>query len=306
MERALVLGATGGTGRRIAAELLRRGVGTRVASRSRDRLAAIFGDTGAEIRVVDAAERSGVREALRGCDVVFHCVGLPMEAFGRHVELARAVTGAAGEVGARPLLLSSYWSYGPLPDRPVREDFRPPLEVEAARIRRREEDVFLEAGGAVAVLPDFFGPHATVSVLNDALASVLEGSTVYWPGSPDAARDFLFLPDLGPALCDLAEREACWGRRWNVPGSGARAPRRLLEEAAGAAGSPKVRSVGPWMTRIAGLFDREIRGVAPLLPLYRSPVRLDGGRLESLIGAADRTPYASALAATVEWLGSGG
>lgn len=304
MERALVLGATGGTGRRIAAELLRRGVGARVASRSRDRLVAIFGDTGAEIRVVDAADRSGVREALDGCDVVFHCVGLPMEAFARHVDLARIVTGAAGDAGARPLLLSSYWSYGPLPDRPVSEDFRPALEMEAARIRRREEDVFLEADGAVALLPDFFGPHASVSVLNDALASVAEGSTVYWPGSPDAARDFLFLPDLGPVLCDLAEREACWGRRWNVPGSGARPPRRLLEEAAGAAGPPKVRSVGAWMTRIAGLFDREIRGVAPLLPLYRNPVRLDGTRLESLLGPAERTPYREALATTLDWLSS--
>lgn len=304
MERALVLGATGGTGRRIAAELLRRGVGTRVASRSRDRLVEIFGDTGADIGVVDAADRSRVRDALRGCDVLFHCVGLPMEAFGRHVGIARAVTGAAEDVGARPLLLSSYWSYGPLPDRAVSEDFRPPLETEASRIRRREEDVFLEAGGAAAILPDFFGPHASVSVLNDALASVADGSTVYWPGSPDAARDFLFLPDLGPVLCDLAEREACWGRRWNVPGSGARPPRRLLEEAAGLAGSPKVRSVGPWMTRIAGLFDREIRGVAPLLPLYRSPVRLDGTRLESLLGPADRTPYDSALSTTLEWLRS--
>lgn len=300
--RALVLGATGGTGRQLTAELLRRGVAARVASRSSEGLAAAFGDTGAERVVADAGNADQVREALRGCHVVFHCVGLSMASFPRHVELAETVVEAAVSEGARPFLLSSYWSYGPLPDRPVTEEHPPTLELDAARIRRRQEDVFLEADGAVAVLPDFVGPRASVSVLNDALASLAAGRSVFWPGDPDAARDFLYLPDLGAVLCELAEHDRCWGSRWNVPGSGARTPRDLIAEAAGPAWSGRIRAVGPWLARIAGLLDAEIRGLSRLLPLYRSPVRLDGSALESLLGPPSRTPYEEALPATIRAL----
>lgn len=299
MRRVLVLGATGGTGRHLARELLDRGVETRVASRDPEHLAAAFGDTEATSVVADAGRPDQVREAVAGCDALFHCVGLPPGLFHRHVELARVVTAAAREEGARPFLLSSYWSYGPLPDRPVGEDHPPSAAVEHGVVRRRQEEVFLEAGGAVAVLPDFFGPLATLSILDDALAPAAEGSTVFWPGDPDAARDFLFLPDLGPILCDLASRDECWGKRWNVPGSGARPPRELLGRVSPAEHSPRVFAIGRWTARLVGLFDAEVRAFAPLLPLYESPVRLDGSRLTALLGRGERTPYERALPAAV-------
>lgn len=300
--RALVLGATGGTGRHLAAELLRRGVETRVASRSAEGLAAAFGDTAAERVVADAARGDEVERALAGCDVVFHCIGLPPDAFPRHVELARVVVEAAARAGARPFLLSSYWSYGPLPDRPVAEDHPPSGDVPEGRIRRREEEVFLGAGGAVAVLPDFFGPLASISVLNDGLAAAAEGSTVLWPGDPDAARDFLYLPDLAPVLCDLVAHDACWGLRWNVPGSGPRPPRELLATAVPEGRGLRVWGIGPWTARIAGLFDAEARAFASLLPLYRNPVRLDGSRLEELLGPPVRTAYPEAVSDTIRAL----
>jgi len=70
-----VLGATGYTGRLVAAELARRGIPHRLGARNPDRLGALPQSALAEPFIVDAGDSARLREFCAGVDVVISTVG---------------------------------------------------------------------------------------------------------------------------------------------------------------------------------------------------------------------------------------
>lgn len=298
-----VLGATGPIGRRVTSALHEGGVDVRVVSRSAERLERDFGELDLERRPADLEDRRAAEAAVAGCGIAIHAVGLPADRFERHVPIAENVIRACRTADARAFLVTSYWSYGPGDPDPMPESRGLTGESEKSAIRRRQEEVFLEAGGAVARLPDFYGPEEGLSLLNDALAAVAAGETATWPGDPDAPRDFLNYPDAGAIVADLALREEAYGEPWNVPGSGPEPPRAILELAARIAGRDlKIRRIRPWMARLAALFSGEVRAFLDLMPLYEAPVVLDTSKIEDLLGDVRTTSYAEGIPATLRWL----
>ncbi|MGD2215676.1 MAG: NAD(P)H-binding protein [Gemmatimonadales bacterium] len=302
MERAAVFGATGATGRELVRELCRRGVDVRAVSRSPENLERHFGQLDVERRAADLNDAAAAVEVAAGCDLIFHCVGLPMERFADHVTLTRHTAAAMSAHSARGVLVTSYWSYGPGDDAPMSEDRGLAPGSEAARVRKEQEGVMLDAGACVARLPDFFGPGAEISPANDALRSLHAGKAVLWPGDPDAPRDLIFIPDAGRQLCELATREEVYGQAWNVPGSGAERPRATLELAARIKGVRlRLRRGRRWMLTLAGLFDRDIRAFKDVLPLYEQPAILDTTRFRRLVKDCRTTPYEEAIRRTFAW-----
>lgn len=302
MERATVFGATGATGRELVRELGRRGIAVRAVSRSMENLERDFGGLDVERRTADLSDAAAAVEVAEGCDLIFHCVGLPMERYADHITLARHTAAAMTAHSARGVLVTSYWSYGPGEDGPMSEDRGLAPGSEAARIRKEQEDVLLDAGACIARLPDFYGPGSEISPANDALRNLLEGKAVLWPGNPDASRDLIFIPDTGRLLCELATRAEAYGQAWNVPGSGPQPPRRTLELAARLVGVRlRLRRARRWMITLAGLFNREIRGFKDVLPLYERPAILDTRRFRGLVADSKTTPYETAIRDTFAW-----
>lgn len=301
--RAAVFGATGPIGRRVSRTLLERGVTVRAVSRNPENLARDYGELEVERHPADLTDPDAAAGAADGCDLVIHTVGLPAELFEQHVPIAENAVAACRKARAWPFLVTSYWSYGVGDDEPMPESRGRTGSSDKARIREAEERVFLEARGAVARLPDFYGPEPGLSLLNDALDSVRKGETASWPGDPDAPRDFLYYGDAGRLLVALAFREEAYGEAWNVPGSGPESPRALLERAARIVGTrPKVRRIRRWMARLVALFRADVRAFVDIMPIYEAPAILDTSRLEALLGEVGTTPYGEGLAATLRWL----
>lgn len=305
IHRAALFGATGSLGPHLARELLGRGARVRAISRTREKLERAFAGLDVDLHPADLSQPAAAVRVAGGCDVIFHTVGLPLSAYEDHVRLARSTAEAARVCGSRVVAASSYWSFGPAGSTSLREDDPPVPGCRVCDIRRQMEDVLLGSGAAVAILPDFYGPMASLSLLNDALAAVRRGDKVRWPGDPDAPRDFIFLPDAARRLCDLAERRASEGRRWNVPGSGVQPPRALIRDAAELLGrSAHVTALRGWLVAVAGLVSRDAREFREILPLYDAPVGLDGSRLRELLGRIETTPYSEGVRITLDWLES--
>lgn len=96
-----LLGATGYTGRLVAAELARRGIEHRLGGRSAERLAAV--PSAGERHVVDLTDPASLDVFLDGVDVLVTCVG-PFTLFGMPVVEAAVRTGttyidSTGEFG---------------------------------------------------------------------------------------------------------------------------------------------------------------------------------------------------------------
>jgi nucleoside-diphosphate-sugar epimerase len=300
-KRAAVFGATGATGREIVRELLRRGIAARTVSRSAEKLARDFGDLDVDRRAADLCDPDAAKAAAEACDLIFDCVGLPMDRFADHVLIARNTAQAARAHGARTVLVTSYWSYGPGDETPMREDRPLTPGSDCALIRKRQEDVLLEAGACVARLPDFYGPGAEITILNDALKKIHAGKTALWPGDPEAPRDFIFIPDSGRLLCALATADGAYANAWNVPGSGTEPPRAILQRAAALYDVKlKIRRGRSWMLRLAGIFIPDARAFRDVLPLYERPAILDTTAISELIGRPEITPYEEGIRRTLE------
>lgn len=299
-EKVAILGATGPTGRALAAELRRRGEAVRVVSRRREVLEAAFPDADVEKLAGDALNPGSLRAAIEGCDCVVDCIGLPADRMEDHPRTARNIAAAITETGARCLQVSSYWCYIPIAALPVSEDHPRAGGPPWARLRREPEDILRDAGAAIVHLPDFFGPHVHTGTLQQALDDAVAGRTMNWIGNAEVERDYIYVPDAMRIVADLMIQEHAYGEDWVVPGSGPISATRVAAILSDILGRPqKIRAAGPLLLRVVSLFNRDLRGFMQLVPTYVRPIAYDGAKLDRLLGPAPRTGYEDALAATV-------
>ena len=75
----LIYGATGYTGRLIAAEAVRRGLAPVLAGRDETSVGALAGSLGLPHRVFALDDPDAVRKGLIGMKVVLHCAGAKLQ-----------------------------------------------------------------------------------------------------------------------------------------------------------------------------------------------------------------------------------
>jgi nucleoside-diphosphate-sugar epimerase len=307
MERAAIFGAAGAIGQSIAPELERRGVPYRVVGRSREKLERAF--PRAEALPADLADPRSAGAAARGVDTIFYCVGLPYPSHHLHPQLARTTVEAARKVGVRRLvLISSVYAYG-IP-RTVRVSETHPREphTRKGRYRQEQEDLVLGAHSPGALetmvirLPDFYGPHADLSLAQLVFTAAVAGKTVNWPGVVNTAHEFVFVPDAGPVIVEAASRD-CSGEAWNYGGPGPINTLDFITRVYRAVGStPKYRVAGKGLLRIVGWFKPEVRELIEMLYLQETPVILDDSKLAAKLGGLQKTSYDEGIRRTIEFL----
>jgi nucleoside-diphosphate-sugar epimerase len=311
VERAAIFGAAGATGHAIAGELEQRGVPFRAVGRSAEKLKAAFGGLAhAEIFSADLADARSAGAAARGVDTIFYCVGLPYPSHRLHPVMIRTTIEAAKMVGARRLvLMSSVYGYGvPRTSRVAETHPREPHTVKG-RYRKEQEDLVLGAHAAGALetlvvrLPDFYGPHVEQGLAQLVFTAAVAGKTANWVGVVNTQHEFVYAPDTGPVIVELASRGDCWGSAWHYGGPGAINTLDFITRIYRAAGrAPKYRAVGKLLLRIAGWFDADIREVIEMLYLQETPVILDDSKLAAKLGELRKTPYDEGIRRTLEWM----
>jgi nucleoside-diphosphate-sugar epimerase len=307
VEKVAIFGAAGAIGQSIAPELELRGIPYRVVGRSREKLERAF--PRAEAFQADLADSRAAGAAARGVDTIFYCVGLPYPSHHLHPQLARVTVEAAGMVGVRRLvLISSVYPYG-VP-RTVRVSETHPREphTRKGRYRKEQEDVVLgaHAPGAletmVVRLPDFYGPHADLSLAELVFTAAMTGKTVNWPGVVNTAHEFVFVPDVGPVIVDAASRD-CYGEAWNYGGPGSINTLDFITRVYRALGrAPKYRAAGKTLLQIVGWFNPDVREVIEMLYLQETPVILDDSKLAAKLGGLRKTSYDEGINRTIEFL----
>jgi nucleoside-diphosphate-sugar epimerase len=305
VERAAIFGAAGAIGRSIGPELERRGIPVRVVGRNREKLAHAFPK--AEVFPADLTELRSAGAAARGVDTIFYCVGLPYPSHDMHPQLVRTTIEAARTVGVQRLvLISSVYGYGvPRTSRVAETHPREP-HTRKGRYRKEQEDLVLAAHAPgtletmIVRLPDFYGPHAELSLANLVFTAALEGKTVNWPGMVNTPHEFVFVPDVGPVVVEAASRD-CYGDAWNYGGPEPINTLDFITRVYRAAGQPpKYRAAGKTLLRMVGWFNPEVREVIEMLYLQETPVILDDSKLAAKLGRLPKTPYDEGIRLTLE------
>ncbi|HYW46276.1 MAG TPA: NAD(P)H-binding protein [Bryobacteraceae bacterium] len=310
IRKAAIFGAAGAIGPWVAAELDRREIPFRVVGRSRERLEKTFGKLArAEIFAADLADRDAATAAAQGVDTIIYSVGVPYPSFQLHPVLMRTTVEAAAASGvARLVLVSNVYAYGAPRTSRVAETHPRLPETRKGQFRKKQEDIVLEAHqkgrllGLVVRLPDFYGPGADNSLANPIFLAALAGKTANWVGPVNPAHEFVFVPDTGPVIADLAACQSCYGEAWNFGGPGEINTLDFITKIYRAAGrTPKYRTVGRGFLKIAGWFNPLYRELIEMVYLEETPVILDDGKLLAKFPNVKKTSYDEGIRRTLEW-----
>ncbi|MBB4286742.1 NAD(P)H-binding protein [Roseospira goensis] len=302
--RIAILGAGGPVGRHLAATLRARGHRLRLVGRDAARLQRACAAPEVERHATDLRDPAAAVAALADCAAAIDCVGPRTAAdFAALPDLSRTLASAAHAAGCRLLHVTSTWSYLPAPALPVTADHPRPSGPAPARRRREAEDILQDTGAAIVAVPDLFGPDVYLSPLQAALRKAAVHEPMPWVGPDSVAREYAFVPDAARLIADLTTREAAFGERWLLPGSGPLTARLLADLVDAHLGRwVPVHTAGPTKIRLAALAVKALEDFLPLVPDYCRPIAYCGAKLEALLGPPRMTPYTQAIPATLDWL----
>ena len=310
IQKAAIFGAAGAIGPQVAAELERRGIAFRVVGRTRASLEKTFGGMAhAEVFDADIGELRSASAAARGIDTIVYTVGLPYPSHNLHPALMRTTVEAAAAMQVKRLVLvSSVYAYGVPRSSRVAETHPRQPETRKGQYRKEQEDIALDAGSRgirtlVVRLPDFYGPGAGNSLANPIFRAALAGKTANWVGPINTPHEFVFVPDTGPAIVDLAECEECYGEAWNYGGPGDINTLDFITRVYQAVGrSPKYRTAGRGLLKIMGFANPLYRELIEMLYLQETPVMLDDRKLQAKFPGLKKTSYDEGIRKTLEWM----
>jgi nucleoside-diphosphate-sugar epimerase len=307
-----ILGAAGAAGKAVAAALQQRNIPFRAVGRNKARLAEAFKHyPGAELVDADLMTVEGVRKAARGMSTLIHTAGVLYTDFERLPPMMRAsIDGAVAEGVKRMALVTNVYSYGRPRTSPVKEDHPREPHTKKGQLRKQQEDLLMEAHaqgklqGLAVRFPDFYGADAEYSFSIELFRAALAGKPVNLLGNIDLPHEFIYAPDIGPVLVDLATRDDVWGEVWNCGGAGTITQRQFVTRMFEAVGrKPKFRVAGSGLVRVMGLFSPFMRELTEMMYQWQeTPLVLDDSKLRAKLGSVKKTPYEDGIPLTVEAL----
>jgi nucleoside-diphosphate-sugar epimerase len=303
--RILVLGAAGRFGR-VAAEAFRDS-GWEVASLVRG-ASAHAAATGTRVVEVDARDSESVADAARGMDVVLHALNPPYTQWQTQVPvLAEAAIAAARASNATLLLPGNVYNYGAgmpavldeaTPMHPTSRKGALRVELEAHLRDAAIRTIVLRAG-------DFFGGGSRGSWFDRVIIRYIDQKRLTYPGPLDVVHEWAYLPDLAAAMVPLAEARAQFDafETFGFAGhavTGAEFTRAIMRTFRR---DMTIATMPWWFLRMLGSVIPTFRELAEVSYLWETPHRIDGRKLEAAIGVVPRTPFDTAIAASLDELG---
>lgn len=314
MKKAIVVGATGGTGAAITEELAKRGIRTVVFGRSAGKLEQLRARLGnpehVTIATGDAFRPHEIVKAAEGADVLFHCANVPYhEMESKLIPLGESVMEAAEQLGLRVVAVDGIYPYGRRQMDRVTEEHPKRPHTRKGKTRLAFEKMLFgskwsRAKVMIVRLPDYYGPTANeASYLGSTLEAIAAGKMAFFIGNMNVPREYVYLPDAAFMIAELAANEEAFGENWNIPGGGVISGREIVRIARKASGSAKpVIPLGRVGLSLLGVAVPVMKEVVEMLYLTEEPLLLSGEKYERRIGPVRKTSFEEGIADTIRML----
>jgi nucleoside-diphosphate-sugar epimerase len=310
MEKELhVIFGAGQVGYLLAERLLAAGKRVRVVKRSAGGI-----PQGAESRQGDAADVLFCRDACKDAAVVYHCMN-PAYSSNLWSELLPRYMGnlisAAGEAGARLVVLDNLYMLGRTGGRPMNEDtpVDPCSRKGEIRAHVAERLFDMQRQGRVRAVcgraADFYGPRGTQTFFGDHFwKPVLAGKAGMSPVNADTPHTYHYIPDVahGLAMLGLAdEGVVAQAPLWMLPCQPAVSTREMVQRfAAGLGHDIPLNEMPRWLLNALGLVVPMVRELKEMAYQWDEPFIVDDSRFRAAFGVQP-TPVDEAACATLDW-----
>lgn len=317
MTKAMVIGATGGTGAAVTEELVRRGFDTIAFGRSRQKLEQLARRLGSPahltLAIGDAMRPGDIASQADGADVWFHCANVPYhEMTSKLIPLGESVMEAAEKMAVRVVAIDGIYPYGRRQSDPVTEEHPKQPHTRKGKVRLEFENMLFgkrwsKAKVLIARLPDYYGPTANeASYLGSTLEAIAAGKMAFHIGNMHIPREFIYLPDAAAMIVELALKDFAYGQNWNLPGAGLIAGRDIVKIAQAASGTVKpvipLKKLG---LSLLGIGLPVMKEVVEMLYLTEEPLTLSRDKYERFIGPVTATPFQEGISSTIKALQAG-
>jgi len=310
MKKALVLGGTGGSGKAITLELLKRKIPTVILGRDRKSLDALANEWGnpkeLELAVGDVFRTETLIPHFETADVVFQAANVSyQEMETKLMLLGKSVMEAAEKTGKKIVFVDGVYVYGKNPGYPVEEDYlhlahtkKGKIKVEFARMIF--SGLWKKAKPLIVRLPDYYGPTSKLAYLNPTLDGLASGKPGIFFGSLKPQREYVYLPDAAEMIVEIALRENSFGQTWNIPGQVISGKEIIKIAEAHLGKKSTVISLGRFSVQLIGIFDSFLREVVEIMYLMEDPLKLSGRKYSEKIGTIPETSFEKGIAVTLD------
>ncbi|MET7035997.1 NAD-dependent epimerase/dehydratase family protein [Elizabethkingia miricola] len=270
-----ILGANGQIGEELARELKRNFTSDiRIVSRHAQKV----NDTD-EIFSADLSVREKAIEAVRGSEIAYFTLGLPISSDLWEKQfpiILRNVIDACKVNGTKLVFFDNTYMY-PQDDRILTEDTAFAPVGRKGRVRREMAEMVLkeiQSGELEAVIcraPEFYGPAKTQSITNTLIFNnIKEGKALKVPLSDKKKRSLIWTPDASRATALIGNTPDAFGQTWHLPVDKSHpAYREFIRTASGIYGKDLKYSVVPkFVFSIGALFNKKMKELLELLPRY--------------------------------------
>jgi nucleoside-diphosphate-sugar epimerase len=300
--RTAVLGAAGGIGQALTAELAARGHQVTAVSRTGRPLP----DVQAKPVAADVYDRPSTAAACADAEVVVLAAMPPYHAWAGNFErMLDVVVAVALDVGARVVFVDNLYMYGPA-DGPISE--RSPEHatgkgaLRRALARRLLEDDRLSV--TVGRASDYYGPGGTNSFLHSMVFEpALAGRTARVMLAGDQPHTWHYLPDLARSFATLVEHPDADGRAWVLPAAPPLTQHEVIDIVGDSLEGPvKTSTVTPGLLAIASLVSRQAREGRKVAHQFDRPWVADSSDFDATFGPMELTSHQTAIPTTLDWL----
>lgn len=307
-----IFGASGGVGKELGKKLASEQIPFRVVGRSEEKLREAFQtcEPFVEYCAADLSKPEDTARAASDIETVFYTLGLPYTDFARHPVLTKICLKACAEEGVKHYVhLSTIYPYGRRQAEKITEDHPREPHTFKGQMRKKQEDLVLAAhdedGMKTIILcpPDFYGGDSELSLIYRVFDAAIKGKTADVIGPVDIPHEFIYVPDLADTLYKLSQKEAAYGKRWNLAGVGLITIREFADKIFAETGKkPKLRVAGKFLLRLIGLFNPIMKEFVEMQYLMTEPLYIDDSRLRALLPDLHKTSYDDGIKKTLEMM----
>ncbi|MBZ6022590.1 SDR family oxidoreductase [Bacillus cereus] len=312
MKKAIVLGATGGSGQAVVSELLSREIEVIAFGRSESKLKKLMKEHGftplLTYKLGDIFDYRTIVEAAKDVDVIFQCANVQYhEMADKLLLLGENVMKAADILDKKIVIVDGIYVYG---HQVAKGDENHPKQphTKKGKIRVEFEQLIFDkkwknAKALIVRLPDYYGITSQNSYLHPTLTGLAGNKISIFIGNLKTPREYVYLPDAAKMIVEIANKDDSYGENWNIPGAGLISGKEIIKFAREITGNKKmVIPLNKNAIRISGLFNPVMKEVVEIMYLTEEGFTLNGEKYENRIGKIVATPYKEGLKETLNFL----
>jgi len=267
-------------------------------------MAQAFTNAGWQVRLFDR-DHDDLTTAAAGADIIVNGWNPPYHRWTAEVAgLTQQVIAAARAAGSTVIVPGNVYVFGKDAPRTLTSETPHDARNPLGRVRIAMEAAFRDSGVQTIVLRagDFLDTRASGNWFDMIIAAKVGKGRLVWPGDPDAAHAFAFLPDMARAAVALAQRRDRLPRFLDLPYGGLTLTGRSLAAAvARVTGRPvRLSRFNWWPLRLLSPVWPLARGILEMRYLWSKPHRLDGAALARLLPDHVDTPLDAAIASALQ------